>query len=748
MDAKDYQEEIDLQKYWLVLKRRWLPASIAFTSVLALGGILAFLQKPTYQAEGKLLFQSNRTLSLTGLLRGSNDNGGVGDLGRLEALDPNKNNPLDTQAEILRSLPIVQETIKALHLKDKTGKDLESEDFLKNLTVKPVTGTDILRLAYQTDDPKKASAVVNKLIEVFVQNNIRSNRAEPVAAREFIIKQLPKTEATVRQADAALREFKERNGVLVLNEETSSIVRSIAALDEQIAQTQAQLADTSAQSRELQNQVRTTPQQAILYTTLSQSPGVQDALTQLQLAQRELAVQLTRFRGGPPIEKIEQKVTALDALLKERVAEIAGKQQQVSAKDLQLGRTGEDVVPQVVTRLIETEAQRVGLVDRLNTLSTAQATYKQRASSIPELEQTERELNRRLQAAQKTYEALLARLQEIQVAENQNIGNARIIAAAQVPNEPLASKKKLILVGAAVVGLLMGVATAFTLDLIDRSIKTLKEAKELFGYTLLGVIPLLNNRFGRHLLVDGLVPVPQIVLQEMPHSSIVEAFQMLQANLKFLSSDKALKTIVITSSIAGEGKSFVVANLAATAAQMGQRVLLVDADLRHPTQHHIWESMSLRGLSNVVVEQVPLEDVLQEVRPNLFLLPAGVIPPNPIALLDSNRVLSLIEKFSATYDLVLFDAPSLAGKADAAVLGKVVDGVLLIVRPGLTDSSSASAAKEFLSRSEQNVLGMVVNAIDVKNEPDSYFYYVKDHEKRRELTENIAAAELNQLKGK
>jgi capsular exopolysaccharide synthesis family protein len=152
----------------------------------------------------------------------------------------------------------------------------------------------------------------------------------------------------------------------------------------------------------------------------------------------------------------------------------------------------------------------------------------------------------------------------------------------------------------------------------------------------------------------------------------------------------------------------------------------VDADMRHPSQHHLWELTNSVGLSNVLVGEADFNTAVQEVMPGLDVLPTGVIPPNPVALLDSKRMASLMETFSKNYDFVIVDTPPLAGIADAPIVGKMADGILLIVRPGVVDSASAKAAKEFLARSGQNVLGLVANAIIIKNEPDSYFYYTKE----------------------
>jgi capsular exopolysaccharide synthesis family protein len=371
--------------------------------------------------------------------------------------------------------------------------------------------------------------------------------------------------------------------------------------------------------------------------------------------------------------------------------------------------------------------QRSGLASQLDDLYKTRAAYKNRSNILPQLEQTQRELERRIQASQTTYETLLNKLQEARVAENQTVGNARIISTAVVPKKPSGPSKKKYLAGGILVGTLLGVAGAFLLDLIDKSLKTVKEAKELFGATLLGVIPAFGKSVKTRRPLRGLEGiVTRIVARDMPHSPVSQAYQMLQANLKFLSSDKPLKAIVVTSSVPKEGKSEVSANLAAAMAQVGRRVLLVDADMRHPSQHHLWELTNSVGLSNVLVGEADFNTAVQEVMPGLDVLPTGVIPPNPVALLDSKRMASLMETFSKNYDFVIVDTPPLAGIADAPIVGKMADGILLIVRPGVVDSASAKAAKEFLARSGQNVLGLVANAIIIKNEPDSYFYYTKE----------------------
>ncbi|MGP1383904.1 MAG: GumC family protein [Thainema sp.] len=712
METKKHSDEIDFQKYWLILKRRWLIVAGVLAASISLSGFSATLQEPEYEANGQLLFQADRVRSLTGTGVGEN-------IGELEALTF-QGNPLDTQAIVITSLPVLQDTIDTLNLTNSEGEPLSPKSLSRGIEVTPVTGTDVLQVSFVGEDPDLSAAVVNQVMESYIANNILSNRAKATAAGEFIAKQLPRTEEDVNRAAEKLRRFKAENQIIVLEEEASAVVGLIASLDQQINETEAQLSDTAAQTVELSRQLGLSPQAAISLVEVSQSPAVQETLLNLQQVQSQLATEQTRYTGQhPAVSGLVRQEAALQQLLQSQITELVGVE-QISPADLQAGETKQTLA----ASLVQSEVQRLGLESKIESLNQLRGAYRNQADVIPSLEKQQRELERELAAAQTTYENLLIRLQEIRVIENQNVGNARVIQPALVPNGPRETETSKYLIAGSFVGLLLGIAAAFFVDLIDRSVKTVKEAQDLFGYTLLGIVPKFDTDTATHAQSQTLEGVsPRVVTTTLPRLPIHDAYQMLQANLKFVSSDQRIQTIVLTSSVAQEGKSEVVANLAAAIAQVGRRVLIVDADMRHPSQHHLWGLVNSVGLSNVIVGQDEFDDAVQQVTENLSVLTAGVIPPNPLALIDSERMASLIHMFATEYDYVLFDTSPLAGTADAAVLGKMADGVMLVVRPGVLDSASATAAKSLLSRSEPNVLGIVANGVNVKREPDSYFYY-------------------------
>ncbi|MUG98982.1 polysaccharide biosynthesis tyrosine autokinase [Scytonema sp. UIC 10036] len=708
-----YQEDqnsLDLQQYSLIFKRRWLVIAVVSCSVFGLSALNAFRQKPIYEAEGKLLFnKTDRVSSLT------SPSASVGELSGVTQLS----SPLDTEAEVIRSNPLVEKTITNLKLADKKGRPLEIDEFLKKLKVKSIKGTDILAIYYKSSDPKEAAAVVNSLMKYYLENNISVNQAQATAAKRFLSKQLPEVEGRVIRAEAGLRRFKEENKVVALDREATTGVERLTALSDQITQAQSNLVDAETRSQLLQRQLKLNSQQAVDIGDLSQAKGVQEVLTEYQQVENELAVAQTRYTNEhPQVANLMAKAAALRKQLEVRIGENVGKQ-SVSQQNLQMGELKQNLAAE----LVQSEVERSALANRVKVLKNAYTLSQKRLSVLPLLQQRQQQLERQLQVARATYEELLKRSQEVEVVVNQNVGNARVVSAALVPQK---AKSKLIfnLALGGFLGILLGVGTALILEAMDQSLKTLEQAQELFGYPLLGTIP----HFGSKVKVskESLVELP---VRDNPHSLASLAFEMLQTNLDFTVFDKPLKIIAVVSSTPGEGRSFVAANLAVAKAHMGRRVLLVDADMRHPCQEEIWKLSNPIGLSNVLVSQAEFTCTTQEALVNLDVLTVGTIPPNPAALLGSQRMASLLQEAAKDYDCVIIDTPALNLFGDALMLSKVADGILLVVRPGALDLAVAKTAKTMLEQSRSRVVGMVING--VTTESGSGYYHSRGYYSRK-----------------
>ncbi|HEY9296832.1 MAG TPA: GumC family protein, partial [Phormidium sp.] len=452
--------DLDFSRYLLTIKRRWLPAVTIFAITVTSAVFATRFLKQSYQAEGKLLFKVDRTSVLTGV------GGGTEELGPLVSTQ----NPLSTEIEVVYSKPLLQNTIDAIGLKNKKNQPLTPEDIKRKLTVKIIGGTDVLRIAYESSTAEEAATVVNKVMSLYIQKNILTNRAEAAAAREFIAQQLPKTEAAVRKVEASLREFKEKNNVVSLPEEAKTAVAAIAALDSQITTLRAQLQETVARSAALGNTVGLSAQEAIAVSALSQSPAVQGVLKELQAVETQLANQRSIYREeSPTIASLKDKETILKVLLQQQIQQVVGSQIQIPERLLQIG----DLKQNLIKDFLAAEVQRLSLAKQLASLSSSQTAYQKRVNILPKLEQDQRDLERKLEAAQSTYATLLKKMQEAQVAENQNTGNARIIEEATVPEKPESGSKAKIIALGVLLGALFSTTTILLLEISDKSIKTL-----------------------------------------------------------------------------------------------------------------------------------------------------------------------------------------------------------------------------------------------------------------------------------
>jgi capsular exopolysaccharide synthesis family protein len=388
-------------------------------------------------------------------------------------------------------------------------------------------------------------------------------------------------------------------------------------------------------------------------------------------------------------------------------------------------KTGE-IQHELTSELIKLEASNFGLSQQVESLTEIEQDRPDKIDKVPELEQKLQQLSRELRSFESTYEVLWQQLQTVRIAQSQDPGNVRVISNAVVPTKPVSSRAVGYLASSSL-ALLAAAGVIYLLEISDKSIKTIEEAKQLYGYTWLGVIPGIDKIKPLSLPESNQdASIPRIVVRNFPSLPLSESYRMLQSNIKFLNSERSVKSIVITSSAPQEGKSTVAANLAASMAQVGNKVLLVDANLHQPMQHRIWNTGNDKGLSNVVAEQLDPKITIEEVMSNLDLLTSGTITPYPATLLDSQRMRMLMDYWSERYDFVIFDTPSLDLTADAPIMGRIADGVLLVVRPGSVERSQATYTKEILARSGLNILGIVFNGVVPQFDSHSSYYAIEE----------------------
>lgn len=348
------------------------------------------------------------------------------------------------------------------------------------------------------------------------------------------------------------------------------------------------------------------------------------------------------------------------------------------------------------------------------TLADLTRTTEELAKTTDDAQKTRLEAS--LAQYRTTYSNLLANAQQAKLAEAQATNNLVVAEPAAVPVSPVRPRTLTNTLLAAMIGAMLAVGAAFLIEYLDDTIKTSDDINRVTGLSTLGAIARLKEAGGTRQLVAWLKT-------KAPES---EAYRTLRTNIQFSSVDKPIKTLLVTSSSPGEGKSTTAANLAVVLAQTGQHVIVVDTDLRRPVLHKVFDVPNNTGLTTALLVSDPaqISAHLQETEiDNLTLLTSGPIPPNPSELLGSHRMTSLVQALSELADIVIFDSPPVLAVTDAAVLARQVDGVLLVADAGHTKEHALAAAASELEKTGGNLLGVALNRLDARRGYNYYYYY-------------------------
>ena len=689
-------------KLWLILMRRWIPALTILIIISILGIVAAYKITPIYEAKTKLKFKN---VSYNFFLKDL-DTDETSLSPRVEQADF-----VSTEVEVLSSVPLIQKTITELQLQNKQGELTTIQQFQQQLQVKQIENTSIVKISYQDSNRKIAAQVVKTLITNYLEHNQFSQSQELAVSKDFFNTQIPQAEATLKQIEESIVKLKENNQIIAPQETAINLTRTLAEVSRQIILNRSEIAKLKSKAKFITDKLGMSADQALISIKVNNSLAIQNLTQQIQ----ELELQLIREKNQPAqqntiINELEREISAKQELLRKQIANIAGNQQVVLFKNSDL-----DIMQDLTSELVKLEANNIGLTEQVNYLVAIEKEKSQKASLVPQLESQLRQLERKLNNSQNDYNLLLNNLSKIELAEQQNIINARVISSEIISHRFL-SNYFLYYLGSLFCGLMIAIGLIYILEITDHSLKTVEEAQKFFGYPWLGIIPAIaekNQKFYRILfrrsLNNNKRVIPQLIVKESPISNIYESYKFLYSNLKFICSQNSIKTIVITSSVAQEGKSSIAANLASIMAQRGENIMLIDANLHSPTQYEIWDVYHNIGISNLLREQISPQSLIQRAMPNLDIISAGEINSSAPTFLDSPRIKSLIDYCSNIYDFIIIDSPALDTNADGITLGSIADGILLIVESGQVNRSQAKFAQELLEKSGQNILGLVFN---------------------------------------
>jgi capsular exopolysaccharide synthesis family protein len=631
---------------------------------------------------------------------------------------------LETQAAIFRSDALAMKVIEAMRLDQnpkfgagprRTTDSLQVSSmqpdparaagllgrFRGGLSVQIIRNSRLIQVSYTDSDPRLATEIVNALVRTFTEENFKTKYEAVTQTSDWLSTELADLQMKVQTSEEKLVRYQKDHSILGVDEKQNIVTSKLDELNKEL---------TAAQTDRIQKEsnYKLAVEGDPAAVAKSSREGVSSMLEKLREKESDLNTQLaqltTQFGSGYP--KVAELSNQLKLVREELAAEEVRVQQQVRDEYL-------------------------AALQRENLLTTAFNQQKQEANQLNESAIEYSVLKRDADANRQLYQDLLQRLKEAGVSAGLRSSNIRVVDVARTPTSPIKPNVPRNIEFGIILGLACGIGLSFVLESLDTSIRTIEEIKSISTLPALGTIPLqfantalLRKRLKPISVPDDESDLPALVTYARPRSEAAEAYRSLRTSILLSSFGAPPKVILVTSALPQEGKTTISANSALVLAQRGGRVLLIDADLRRPGINKLFGFHARGGLSTLLSGVDKVEDVMvpsAEV-PNLWIIPAGPVPPQPAELLGSTVMKEHLARWRNDFDHIIIDSPPCLTVTDSVVLSPEVDRLILVVRAKKTTKLALRQACELLLQVNARVMGIVLNAL-TWDSAESYYYY-------------------------
>jgi polysaccharide biosynthesis transport protein len=747
----EYNFQVHLLDYWKVMIRRWWIVMLVLIAFVSVSTYMTSRQTPVYRASLKIQIDNDQTNILP--FKETNTFTYI-----------TTEEYLKTQFEALTSRTLANRVIQKLNLdrdprfmqqaqpdaltrfiqrlrsklpggqavneapakpqvKPKQPSDISpyAGALAASISVSPIKDSSVVVLSYDCGNPSLAADIVNTLASEYIQMNFETKYHASIMASEFLEKQLVDIKAQVEKSEEEMVKFGQVHSIYSLGARENIIMQKLSDLN---------VALTDAQAERIQKE-------SIWETASKAGPGPLPDI----LATPEIRALETNVSG------LQQQYAKLRAVYKPEwweVKQIAG---QLETAEKQLTKVREE-------RIKDCSVAYKTAIQREKLLSEAFQAQKVEADGLNQYAVQYNILKQEVDSNKQIYDGMLQRMKEAGITAGLKSNNIHVVDAAMPPGSPILPDKRGNLIKALLSGFVFGIALAFLTEYVrsyfDRSLKTPEDVDRFVQLPFLGLIPsthsfdhlgnrksmmlFLKTRDGDHVPgfkgPNGSQNIEMITLANTK-SLISEAYRHLRTSILLSSNSQTRqKSIVVTSSKRGEGKTTTCVNLAITLAQANKKVLLMDCDLRNPKIHRILGLRNVDGVSTFLSDgSKPLNLLIENTAiPNLYVLTAGQIPPNPSELIGSPMMKKCLAAVSQRFDHVLVDTPPLLAVTDGSILANLVDGVILVIRGGDTTKEAIMRSKQLLTHAHARIIGTMLNNVDLHTcEPHYYSRYFYDY---------------------
>lgn len=687
-------------KFYLrvVLRRKWL-ILLVFALVVGATTLYTTRQPRVYAAQISLIIDPKEPRFLDNQIQDVNNDTGSYYWANKEYLE--------TQFKIIQSRAVSQRVVEKLGLNadpaflglmkvqdEKRRQELmakvDAVAILQGkIKVEPVKESRVSLIKIEDSEPNRAALLANEVAQAYMDELLAQKLKLTENASKWLDEQRGSLSDAATSSELALYTYRKQADILAIDDRASMVSQKLQETSKALTEVQLKIAGLKARVAAIRS--------------VQQTQGAQDRLW---------AEALPAARENENLKKLKDRLQ----ILKNECTDLQSRYLDGHPKLLEcrekLGVAEKDVERELSNLVLSTEAELKEATEKERNLK---ALFEDAKTEAFDLEKKKVELDKYKQDsdnAKRQYESVYKRLKDIELSGALRTSNVKVLDAARPSMAPIRPNVPQGVLMGVIAGLILGLGLALLLEFLDTSVASQQEVEERLGLTFLGFVPTIpEGEKDLHVFRE-------------PKSMIAECTRAVRTNLLFMSPDKPFKRMLVTSSGPQEGKSTTVINLGITMAQSGNRVLIIDTDMRRPRLHKAFGVPNDVGVSSVVVGEGKVDDAIKSTEvPGLFVLPCGPVPPNPAELLHTKAFSELLTQLGEKYDRILLDSPPVGAVADAVVLATQADGVVVVLKAGQTHRDMAQRTVRALRDVKANIFGAVLNDVNLEKSKYGDYYY-------------------------
>ena len=721
---------MDIKEYLRILfsHRKLIISLTIITTIFAtIGG---FIISPKYEAKTTILIKSAITQT-------QNVSAGF-------SLDPTTyiKEKGETFGNILKSRAVAEKIVQILNLDQRitkkykqknSGEDSKQnliKDIQKSITSKLISSTSLIELKVIFPDKKIAADIANTAAKVFVEQMRAMNAMEATIVKEFTMDRVKVAEGDLAKTQEDFRKFIIQEGFVYPEKKTEMSLREMVSFESSLKNSDSEIEQLKTKLNDINKKLGKHDKTLVSSTTLAMNPVIQDL--KLKLTTNEIQQASLSVDYGP----LHPKMITFEEEKKKIAVQLESEVKKIIQSEI---ITVNPIYQQLLSDKVTKETELYVQIEKKKELEKIIKNFPKDLTFTAQKQIQWEMLDNAVKFGQKNLDSLKSQLELARISEAQKTSEINVIDVAIPPFKPKFPQFGFPFVGF-FVGLIGGIGLAFILEYVDDSINQVETIEEELNLPVYGVIPEIKSPVRKETRKkekdEGKEEMERmfrrLITHFEPKSPIAEAYRSLRTNIQFADLKEKNKILAFTSSLKGEGKTTTAANLGITLAQLGNKTLLVDADMRSPRIHNLFQVEKDPGLSNYIGCEISYENVIQPSGiNNLYIVSSGPIPPNPSELLNSIKLDAFIEEVKNHYDFVLFDTPPIIAVTDAAVLSSKVHGIFMIIQGGKTSKRTFIRAKMLLEKVNAHIFGAIMNNLKMESRYGYEYYYEYGYGEKR-----------------